>query len=242
MNEKDLLKRFWCWLSFNVRENWIVNGSLVLSATQTYALFAHIAPRFFWLPFAAIALIEGGVKYWQWREYEADAADGSIGDTSKNAQETIANAMVWATVGTSIVTMFGGLFAEIASADVLAIVADETLSNWAALISVGFVFVLLAAHIVADWQYRSSDPEVIVEREFRQREAATKARERRAELLGRSEIANKKIEHYERMIAANKDNLGRDQAAQSFQKSYALEVDGDGNPTQQGKALPPKKN
>lgn len=153
-----------------ILEHWIKMIVLVVSSTQTFSLVKFFAPTWaFWLPYVAVLLIEGATPYWQYREAEADAADGNVDDKVKNKQETIANRMVWVGLVAVCLTMIAGALIEVSNSEVLSSILKPNesvtgLFGWLAIIG---VFLFGAIQMYADWQYRRHDPKMSMAREHR---------------------------------------------------------------------------
>jgi hypothetical protein len=151
-------------------EHWIKIIVLIASATQTYSLIKFFAPAWaWWLPVVAVLLTEGATPFWQWREAEADAADGNVDDVEMNKQETIANGMVWTGLVAVCVTMIAGALIQVSNSEVLSRILkpNEAVTGalgWTAIVG---VFLFGAVQMWADWQYHRADPMLTLERENR---------------------------------------------------------------------------
>lgn len=200
-----------------------------VSATQTYFLVSQIAPNWAtWLPVLGVLLMEGGYLFWMWREFEADIADGSLQDVEKNAQEKIANRMVYVTLGLSVLTMLAGGLLEIAQSDLLAILAVPAFANIVALIAISGIFVLAGVHLFADWRYRRADPDVALNRVHRMKMRGLHRKQQEAVLSGEEEVTKEEVTHTQQLYTANKEKIGKNRANDGFktryENQYAAEV------------------
>jgi hypothetical protein len=174
-----------------VKEQWIKLIVLVMSATMTFSLLNYLAPAWaWWLPYIAILLVEGSIPFWQIRELNADAADGDVEDEEKNAQEKLANAMVWTGLTLMVVTMIGGALIEVGDSEVLSKVLKPNAGvtrfmGWSSLIG---VFIFGAIQVWADWQYKRLDPMNELMREGRARMRKLDRVNQRAILQGEEKV------------------------------------------------------
>jgi hypothetical protein len=174
-----------------VKEQWIKLIVLVMSATMTFSLLNYLAPPWaWWLPYIAILLVEGSIPFWQIRELNADAADGDVEDEEKNAQEKLANAMVWTGLTLMVVTMIGGALIEVGDSEVLSKVLKPNAGvtgfmGWSSLIG---VFIFGAIQVWADWQYKRLDPMNELMREGRARMRKLDRTNQRAILQGEEKV------------------------------------------------------
>ena len=239
VNVADNMKMFADYL----KDHFIQLVVVGVSATQTFFLVSQIAPNWAtWLPILGVLLMEGGYLFWMWREFEADISDGSLADIEKNAQEKIANSMVYVTLGLSVLTMLAGGLLEIAQSDLLAILAVPQFANIVALIAIGGIFVLAGIHLFADWRYRRADPDIALDRVHRMKMRGLRRKQQGAVLDGEEEVTEEEIEHTQKLYTANKKQLGQGRAKENFVGKYetaiALDVDraqlkeDNSNPTQ----------
>lgn len=192
-----------------------------VSATQTYFLVNQIAPRWAtWLPLLGVLLMEGGYLFWMWREFEADIADGSLRDVEKNAQEKIANRMVYVTLFLSVLTMLAGGLLEIAQSDLLAVLQIPVLANWLALGAISGIFLLAGIHLFADWRYRRADPDVSLDRIHRAEMRRLRRMKQQAFLSGEEKVTEEEVQHTRELYIANKKQLGQGRANDQFQGRY----------------------
>lgn len=192
-----------------------------VSATQTYFLVSQIAPKWAtWLPVLGVLLMEGGYLFWMWREFEADIADGSLKDIEKNAQEKIANRMVYVTLGLSVLTMLAGGLLEIAHSDLLAVLEVPQFANILALLAISGVFVLAGIHLFADWRYRRADPDVAINRVHRMRMRELYRKQQAAVMDGEEKVTQVEVEETQRLYSANKGALGHSRATENFKGRY----------------------
>lgn len=213
----DNVKMFWDYL----KDHFIQLVVVGVSATQTYFLVSQIAPGWAtWLPILGVLLMEGGYLFWMWREFEADISDGSLADIEKNAQEKIANRMVYITLGLSIVTMLAGGLLEIAQSDLLAILAVPTFANIVALIAIGGIFVLAGIHLFADWRYRRADPDIALDRVHRMKMRELRRKQQGAVLDGEEKVTEEEVDHTKQLYSSNKRKLGQDRAKENFVGKY----------------------
>ncbi len=214
-----------------------------VSATQTYFLVSQIAPKWaHWLPPLGVLLMEGGYLFWMWREFEADIADGSLKDIEKNAQEKIANKMVYATLGLSVLTMLAGGLLEIAQSDLLAVLANQGLANSLALVAISSIFVLAGIHLFADWRYRRADPDEALDRIHRMKMRQLRRLQQGAILGGEEKVTQEEVQYTQQLYDANKDRLGRGRANETFQNQYGIEEESVTiNPTQAGNQNQPRR-
>ena len=192
-----------------------------VSATQTYFLVSQIAPGWAtWLPVLGVLLMEGGYLFWMWREFEADIADGSLKDIEKNAQEKIANRMVYVTLSLSVLTMLAGGLLEIAHSDLLAILEVPQFANIIALLAISGVFVLAGIHLFADWRYRRADPDVEIDRVHRMRMRELRRKQQTAFLTGEEKVTEVEVEATQELYSKNKHKLGQTRANEQFNGRY----------------------
>lgn len=218
-----------------------------VSATQTYFLVSQIAPGWAtWLPVLGVLLMEGGYLFWMWREFEADIADGSLKDIEKNAQEKIANRMVYVTLSLSVLTMLAGGLLEIAQSDLLAILAIPQFANIIALVAISGVFVLAGIHLFADWRYRRADPDVALDRIHRMKMRGLYRRQQEAVLGGEEKVTEEEVLHTQELYTANKGKIGQSRANEKFNNQHERIFAGESesvsiNPTQAGKHNQPRQ-
>lgn len=194
---------------------------VAVSATQTYFLVSQIAPRWaLWLPLLGVLLMEGGYLFWMWREFEADIADGSLRDIEKNAQEKIANRMVYVTLALSVLTMLAGGLLEIAQSDLMALLSVPELANLVALIAISGIFVLAGIHLFADWRYRRADPDVHLDRIHRAEMRRLRRQQQQAVLHGEEQVTQEEVKHTERLYADHKGRIGNQRANDNFENRY----------------------
>jgi len=199
-----------------------------VSATQTYFLVSQIAPQWAtWLPVLGVLLMEGGYLFWMWREFEADIADGNLPDVEMNAQEKIANRMVYVTLILSVVTMLAGGFIEITQSDLLATLNVPEFANLLALIAISGIFVLAGIHLFADWRYRRSDPDVALNRVHRMQMRKLRRQQQGAVLKGEEDVTQEEVAHTQQLYTANKKQMGESRANQKFEtvRQYGAEED-----------------
>lgn len=204
---------FGAWLA----NHWLTVSVLLVSATQTFALFFSLAPQYIWLAPLAVCVLEGGFLYWRWREYTADLADGSLADVEKNAQEKIANRMVYVTLLLSVLTMLAGAVVELAESDLVAVMAVPSNANVLGLIAIGGVFVICGLHLYYDWQYRRASPLAAIERDYRQLK-------RSVEADGRKKVLQARNRHLTETFDKNADGMGKAMASRDFGHAYASEM------------------
>lgn len=199
-------------------DHWMTVVILGVSATQTYFLVSTFAPDWaLWLPALGVCLMEGGYLYWRWREYEADPLDVQ-GKGVSNAQEGIANVMVYLTLGASVLTMLAGAALEIGQSDLAYILQTvPNLETYLGLFAVTCIFLLAGGHLYADWQYRRNDPDAVMERNFREEERKLTRDRRRANIDGEKIILTGRNEELRRLYGANGANMGRDKAVKEFE-------------------------
>lgn len=199
-------------------DHWMTVVILGVSATQTYFLVSTFAPDWaLWLPALGVCLMEGGYLYWRWREYEADPLDVQ-GKGVSNAQEGIANVMVYLTLGASVLTMLAGAALEIGQSDLAYILQTvPNLETYLGLFAVTCIFLLAGGHLYADWQYRRNDPDAVMERNFREEERKLTRDRRRANIDGEKIILIGRNEELRRLYGANGANMGRDKAVKEFE-------------------------
>lgn len=150
--------------------HWIKIIVLVVSATQTFSLIKFFAPVWaWWLPIVAVLLTEGATPFWQWRESEADAADGNVDDIEKNKQERIANSMVWTGLIAVSTTMIAGALIQVSNSEVLSAILkpNEQITGALGWLAIVGVFLFGSVQMWADWQYKRNDPMLTLERENR---------------------------------------------------------------------------
>lgn len=194
-----------------------------VSATQTFFLVSQIAPNWAtWLPVLGVLLMEGGYLFWMWREFEADIADGSLKDIEKNAQEKIANRMVYVTLGLSVLTMLAGGLLEIAQSDLLAILEIPQFANILALLAIGGIFVLAGIHLFADWRYRRADPDVALDRIHRMKMRELHRKQQGAVLDGEEKVMGEEVQATQLLYAANKSKIGQTRANENFQARHEV--------------------
>jgi uncharacterized membrane protein len=173
----------------------------------------------FWLPFVAIAVMEGGVIMWEYLEEVADMADGNVEDTEKNAQERIAAFMVWVSLAMSGLTMIAGVFIEVTQSRLSEMLTpNPALLNffgWAALTG---IFLLVTLNLFMEWRYKRSDPIRIMERENRQKERMANRLARQAELEGQVRIAQKEAEFLRKRYKRASTRIGYGKAKERFEK------------------------
>jgi hypothetical protein len=192
-----------------------------VSATQTFFLVSQIAPNWAtWLPLLGVLLMEGGYLFWMWREFTADIADGSLKDIEKNAQEKIANRMVYITLGLSVLTMLAGGLIEIAQSDLLAVLAVPQFASLVGLIAISSIFVLAGIHLFADWRYRRADPDVAIDRVHRMKMRQMRRRQQEAILGGEEKVTEEEVIHTQELYTANKRTLGQTRAKEEFTGRY----------------------
>jgi len=206
---------------------------VAVSATQTYFLVSQIAPRWAtWLPVLGVLLMEGGYLFWMWREFEADIADGSLKDIEKNAQEKIANRMVYVTLGLSVLTMLAGALLEVAQSDLLALLAVPYLANFMALIAISSIFVLAGVHLFADWRYRRADPDIALDRQHRANVRDLRRKKQVAINQGEEQITDEEVGETQRLYRDRKQSIGKQRAGESFDNRYQVyALDEEANPT-----------
>jgi hypothetical protein len=205
---------------------------VAVSATQTYYLVSQIAPRWaMWLPGLGVLLMEGGYMFWMWREFEADIADGSLKDIEKNAQERIANRMVYITLGLSVLTMLAGGLLEIAQSDLLELLAVPVWANVVALIAISGIFVLAGIHLFADWRYRRADPDVFLERDHRKTMRELRRKRDRAAMTGEEQITDEEIKTAQGLYNSKKEEIGRQRAQDDFGQRFQVYALDEENPT-----------
>lgn len=197
-----------------IKEEWIKVMGLALSATQTFVMVHYFAPEWaWWLPYVAIVLLEGGVPYWQWREEEADMADGSVEDSKRNEQEKIANAMIWICLLLIGVTVMAGVFIEVTESRLSEIlVINPSLMNVFGWTSLTGIFTLVVLHVFADWRYKRADPVLMIERDSRQKERAIDKERRLALANGRLDIAKREAKFIEQKLRRGANRTAWDRA------------------------------
>lgn len=174
-----------------ITQNWIKLIVLIASSTQTFALLSYVAPPWaWWLPYIGILLIEGSIPFWQVKEYNADMADGNLEDTEKNAQEKLANKMVWSGLVVMAVTMIAGLFIEVSDSEKLSAILkpDERTTAFISWVSMIGIFLFGAVQVYADWQYKRKDPFLLLEKEKRAGQRALTRKQIRTINKGEEEI------------------------------------------------------
>ena len=211
---------FFKWLGGWFRDHYILLGGLALSSTQTFVMVDFFAPEWaFWLPFVAIAVMEGGVIMWEYLEEVADMADGDVEDTEKNAQERIASFMVWVSLGMSGPTMIAGVFVEVTQSQLAEILSpNPALLNFFGWISLTGIFLLVTLNLFMEWRYKRADPIRILERENRQKERAANRIARTAELEGQVNIARKEAEFLKKRYKRSATRIGYGRAKDRFEK------------------------
>ena len=199
-------------------DHWMTVVILGVSATQTYFLVSTFSPEWaLWLPALGVCLMEGGYLYWRWREYEADPLDVQ-GKGVSNAQEGIANVMVYLTLGASVLTMLAGAALEIGQSDLAYILQTvPNLETYLGLFAVTCIFLLAGGHLYADWQYRRNDPDAVMERNFREEERKLTRDRRRADIDGEKIILTGRNDELRRLYGANGANMGKNKAAEEFE-------------------------
>lgn len=201
-----------------VKYNWLKAMVLIASATQTFALIHFFAPEWaFWLPYIGVMLMEGAIPLWQEREENADAADGSIDDKEKNAQERIANGMIWVCIFMSAITMVGGALVEVSTSqmtDILKPNAQVTSAmGWASIVG---IFLLGSLHLVFDWRFRRADPFRKLEREHRAALRAFERKRRKAVLDGEELTIKTELNHLRHLYRQGARSIGRSRAEEMF--------------------------
>ena len=199
--------------------HWIKIIVLVASATQTYALIKFFAPAWaWWLPIIAVLLTEGATPFWQWRESEADAADGSVDDKEKNKQERIANGMVWTGLVAVCSTMVAGALIEVSNSEQLSAILkpNESVTGALGWIAIIGVFLFGAIQMWADWQYKRADPMLMIQRE--NRATMRTLDRRRMQAIYRGEEHTTKIEA--RTISRNYRTLGKKIGTKRGEESF----------------------
>lgn len=215
----DSIQAFWSYLVDHFIQLVVVG----VSATQTYFLVSQIAPQWArWLPILGVLLMEGGYLFWMWREFEADIADGSLKDIEKNAQEKIANRMVYVTLSLSVLTMLSGGLLEIAKSDLLAYLSVPIFANWLALAAISGIFILSGIHLFADWRYRRADPDVALDRVHRFKMRELRRKQQGAILTGEEKVTEEEVQHTQQLYTTNKRALGENRANEQFKSRYEL--------------------
>lgn len=215
----DMMKEFGDY----IRDHFIQLVVVGVSATQTFYLVQQIAPRWAtWLPVLGVLLMEGGYLFWMYREFEADIADGSLADVQKNAQERIANRMVYITLGLSVLTMLAGGLLEIAQSDLLALLAIPAWANIVALIAISGIFVLAGIHLFADWRYRRADPDVALDRQHRKTMRQLKRERDLAMMNGEEKVTQEQVKNTADLYERNKAKIGRERAQEDFTQRYQV--------------------
>lgn len=213
----DTMKMFFDYL----KDHFIQLVVVGVSATQTFFLVSQIAPNWAtWLPALGVCLMEGGYIFWMWREFEADISDGSLADIEKNAQEKIANRMVYITLGLSILTMLAGGLLEIAQSDLLAALANPVFANVTALLAISGIFVLSGIHLFADWRYRRADPDIALDRMHRMKMRELRRKQQGAVLNGEEKVTEEEVGHTQRLYDDNKRKIGQGRAIDNFAGKY----------------------
>jgi uncharacterized Tic20 family protein len=199
-------------------DHWMTVVILGVSATQTYYLVSTFAPAWaLWLPALGVCLMEGGYLYWRWREYEADPLDID-GKQNTNKQESIANVMVYLTLGASVLTMLAGAALEISQSELAYILKTiPDMETYLGLFAVVCIFLLAGGHLYADWQYRRNDPDAVMERNFRESERELERARRKANIEGQKIVMEGRNNELRRLYDANGANMGRSKAAEEFE-------------------------
>ena len=206
---------------------------VAVSATQTSYLVSIIAPQWAaWLASFAVLLMEGGYLFWMWREFEADMADGDLSDKEKNAQERIANRMVYITLGLSALTSLAGGFLEVANSDLAMLLTQfPALASYLAIAAISGIFILGVIHLFADWHYRRSDPDIALDRVHRANVRRLARDRQQAVYDGEELVTGEQVQHTRRLYTDNKTRLGQAQAKDEFEQRYQYASDIDANPT-----------
>lgn len=205
-----------------VKANWIKLLVLIASATQTYSLVGYVAPEWaWWLPLIGVLLMEGAVPYWQQFEEMADIADGVKDDVKKNAQERLANVMVWLTILMSAVTMVAGAVIEVADSEKLSKfmkpdAGTTAFLGWLAIIG---IFLLGTVHLIAHWQYKRLDPALIIARENRQAVRSMQRETMRAINKGNQDVLKHERREIRQSFRTNAKKMGKTRARKAIKKS-----------------------
>lgn len=210
-------------------DHWMTVVILGVSATQTYYLVSRFAPDWaWWLAALGVCLMEGGFLYWRWREYEADPLDLD-GKGNTNKQESIANVMVYLTLGTSVLTMLAGASLEIGKSDLAYILQTlPGLENYLGLGAVVCIFLLAGGHLYADWQYRRNDPDAKMERDFREDMRELERKRRKTNIDGQKIIMEGRNKELRRRYDEEGEGMGVLDATNEF-NSIKNPTHGNGN-------------
>lgn len=210
------------WLFNEIRTDWIRLSILTLSATQTFYLFDQIRPTWaFWLPFAAVALMEVGTIFWIWRENVANDRTDAKGKVV-HTQENIANAMIWTCLGTSGLTMIAGALLEITNSKLSEFLkVNPAITSFVGWVAIVAVFLLGLGEMVMDWQYRRADPELEMEKAHRglKRELLRKRKE--TALRAENKVIDHANAYLDKKYARHSRVIGQRRAAEEFKRETA---------------------